>query len=174
MGLSGIQASTNSLALTGLVMYIDDDVNASATISGETLQFSAEFAQLFAGKGVKVLTAEHLRQFGIAMQCNVHEITPQAMQIIYGGDVELRSGSTRLNFKQKMTPAGNHNFTFKGELVDGREVTIYLNNAKNTNYGDVAFDGQDFSAVPCIFKPYPETVGDNDEVMAYIDVADAA
>jgi hypothetical protein len=172
MALSGITADTTKLALTGLLMYIDDDTTPSATISGETLQFSADFAQLFAGKGVKVLVAEALKEFQMAMSFNIHEITPKAMNILYGGNFSTLSGSTRLEIRQRMNPPGFHDFRFVGENTEGKTVTIVLNNAKNVNYGDIAFDGQDFAAAPCVVRPYPETPGDTAEVMAYIDLAD--
>lgn len=172
MATSGITANTQELALTGMLMYIDDDTSPSATISGETLQFSADFAQLFAGKGVKVLVAEAIRQFQMAMSFTIHEMTPKALNILYGGTYTTLSGSKRLNFTQKMTAPGYHDFKFVGENVAGDTITIFLNNARNVNYGDVAFDGQDFSGAPCVVRPYPEVAGTDDEVMAYIDVTD--
>lgn len=172
MALSGITADTTQLALTGMLLYIDDDVSPSATISGETLQFSADFAQLFAGKGVKVLVAEAIKEFQMAMSFNIHEITAKALNILYGGSYEALSGSTRISFLQKVTSPGYHDFRFVGQNVNEQTITIFLNYAKNVNYGDIPFDGQDFASVPCVVRPYPEVPGTDAEVMAYIDIAD--
>lgn len=172
MATSGLTSSTNNLAVTGLTMYIDDDTSASAIISGESLEFSAEFAELFAGKGIKVKVAEVMKSFGIAMKFNVHEISPKGMSILYGGTYSsIAPTSTRVSYLQQMVAPAAHKFTFKGLTNAGKEIQIVLNNAKNTEFGSVAFDGQDFVGMPCTVVPSPTTPGDATEVLAYIDIA---
>ena len=173
MATSGISASTDDLVLTGLVMYIDEDTTPSATISGESLEFSAEFATLSAGKGVKVKVAEVMKSFGIAMKFKVNTITAKGMSILYGGDYSTPTSpaSTRVSFKGKMTAPVAHTFKFIGLNNEGKTITIQLNNAKNTEFGAVALDGSDFAAMPCTIVPSPLTPGDDTEVLAFFDIA---
>jgi len=173
MATSGLTSSTDNLVVSGLTMWIDDDIAASAIISGESLEFSAEFATLFAGKGVKVKVAEVMKSFGVAMKCNVHEITPKGMSILYGGDYTTPTSpaSTRVSFANKITAPSAHRFTFKGVTNAGKDITIVLNNAKNSSFGAVAFDGGDFAALPVTLVPSPVTPGDDSEILAYVDIA---
>jgi hypothetical protein len=168
MAISGMTSSTNNLMLTGALMYIDDDTSASAIIGAESLQFSAEMAKLMAGKGIKVQVAEAMKSFGIAMSFEVYEITAVAMGILYGGSVVTESGYTKWRIKNKMTAPAVHRFKFVLVNNNDKDVEIWFWRAKNANYGNIAFDGQDFSKVPCIIKPEPLNPSDPNEVQAEV------
>lgn len=164
MAVSGLTSSTNNLVLSGALMYIDDDTTASAIIGGESLQFSSEMAKLMAGKGVKVQVAEAMKTFGVAMSFECYEITALAFGILYGGSVVTESGYTKWRIKNKMTAPSPHRFKFVLTNNNDKDIEIWFWRAKNANYGNIAFDGQDFSKVPCIIKPEPINPSDPNEV----------
>jgi hypothetical protein len=169
MAVSGLTSSTDNLVLSGALMYIDDDSVASAVIGGESLQFSSEMATLMAGKGVKVQVAEAMKTFGIAFAFECYEITALGMNILYGASVVSESSKTKLRFKQKMTAPSPHKFTFVITDNAGDDITIKFWRAKNSNYGNIAFDGGDFSRIPCVIKPVPINPSDPNEVLVDID-----
>jgi hypothetical protein len=164
MAVSGLTSSNNNLVLSGALMYIDDDTTASAIIGGESLQFSAEMAKLMAGKGVKVQVTEALKSFGVAFAFECYEITAVGFGILFGGSVVTESGYTKWRIKNKMSAPAPHRFKFVITKNDDKDIEITFWRAKNTNYGNIAFDGQDFSKMPCIVKPEPINPGDPNEV----------
>jgi hypothetical protein len=170
MALSGMTSNTKNTTLTGLVMYIDGDTDPSSIIKNESLDFAADFAEFLAGKGAKVLVAKAMKSFKMSMTFAIGEITTKALEILYGGTYSTTTAGTRTSFLQKVNAPGLHKFTFKGILTDGRNITIVLNNAQNTEFGKIDFSAGDFAVMPCNIVPIPLVPGDDDEVMGYIDI----
>jgi hypothetical protein len=150
-------------------MTIDDDANASAIISGESLQFSSEFAKLMAGKGAKVQVAKALKTFGISFAFNCHELTPTAFNILYGGEVITSSIANTFRIRNKMTSPGVHKFKFVILTNADKDITITFFRASNESYGNIAFDGSDFAGIPAVISPSPLNPSDPDEIQVDID-----
>ncbi len=167
---SGLTSSTNNLVLSGCYLYIDDDTNASGIISAEVLNAEAEMAELFAGKGTKVSVYNKIKRFGLNFGFNFHEITPKAFNILYGGDYSTDGTHTITEYKVAITEPSTHQFRIEFENVSGKDLRIYLYNSKNINYGAIPLDGEDFSSIPCIVKPFPVNPSDPTEVLVKIDL----
>lgn len=172
MAASGLTSSTNNLVLSGCYLYIDDDTNASGIISAEVLNAEAEMAELFAGKGTKVSVYNKIKKFGMNFGFNFHEITPKALSIFYGGVFSSAGGHTIIEYKVGVTEPGAHTFRLEAENVNSKDIRIYLYNAKNINYGATPLDGEDFTSIPCIIKPFPIDSSDATEVLVKIDLED--
>jgi hypothetical protein len=172
MAASGLTSSTNNLMLSGCYLYIDDDTNASGIISAEMFECLAEMAELFAGKGVKKSVYNKIKRFGVQFGFNFHEITPKALNILYGQNYSSDASHTIWEMKNKIVDPENHTFRIEAENVNEKTLRIYLYNAKNINFGQIALDGEDFSSIPCIVKPFPLTPSDDTEVLCKIDLED--
>ena len=170
MSVSGLTSSTNNLALTGCYLYIDDDTSASGIISAEVLNAEAEMAELFAGKGVKVSVYNKIKKFGMNFGFNFHEITPKAFSLLYGGTYSTDLTHTIVSYKVGIVEPGHHTFRIEAENVNGKDIRIYLYNAKNINYGATPLDGEDFTSIPCIVKPFPVDPSDATEELVKIDL----
>ena len=171
MALSGLTSSTNNLVLSGAYLYIDDDTAASGIISGEVFGMAGEFAELFAGKGIKVRVIKKARSISLRFAGNWHEITPKAISVMYGGSYSTATGKTIVDFKNGIVAPAAHKFRIEFENVNGQTGTITFYNAKNSNFGDVALDGQDFSGMPFEITPEPINPGDADEIQVRIELA---
>lgn len=172
MAVSGLTSSTNNLVLSGCYLYIDDDTNASGIVSAELFECIAEVAELFAGKGVKRSVYNKIKRFGIQLGFNFHEITPKALQILYGQNYEVGAGITTWSVKNKIVDPGYHSFRFEAENVNDKNIKIYLYNAKNVNFGQLPLDGEDFAGIPCIVKPFPLTPSNDAEELCKITLED--
>jgi len=173
MAVSGLTSSTNNLVLSGCFLYIDDDTNASGIVSAEVLNAEAELAELFAGKGIKVSVYNKIRRFAMNIGFNFHEITPKAIEILYGGTYSSGGGVTKVEYKVGIVENVAHQYKLVAENVNGQDLTITVYNGKNINYGALPLDGEDFTSMPCIIKPFPVNPGNADEVLVDIVLADA-
>ena len=166
--VSGLTSSTNNLVLSGCFLYIDDDTLASGIVSAEVLNAEAELAELFAGKGIKVSVYNKIRRFGLNIGFNFHEITPKALEILYGGSYLSGGGVTAVEYDVGIVEAAAHQFKLVAENVNSKDLTIIVYNGKNINYGAMPLDGEDFSSIPCIIKPFPINPGDPSETRTSI------
>jgi hypothetical protein len=172
MALSGLTSSTNNLVLSGAQLFIDDDTLASGIIGEESMGFAAEFAELYAGQGIKVRVAKKMRTQSISFKGSWFEITPKAINIFYGGTYSSDTGTTSVQYKNVTTAPTAHKFIIKAKTVENKQITITFYNAVNSNFGDVPLDGGDFSHFPFEITPEPVNAGDEDEVLVDITVAD--
>lgn len=172
MAVSGLTSSPNNLTLSGCYVYIDDDTSPSAIVSAELFECLAEMSELYAGKGVKRSVYSKIRQFGVQFNMNVHEITPKALQIFYGQNYETGGGVTTWSVKNKIVDPGFHDYRIEAENVNEKDIKIYLYNAKNINFGQTPLDGEDFSSIPTIIKPFPTDPGNDDEEICKITLED--
>lgn len=166
--VSGLTSTTDNLVLSGCYLYIDDDTNASAIVSAEMFESLAEMAELFAGKGVKRSVYNRIKRFGVQFNCNMHEVTAKAMQIFWGQYYATDALYTIWQHKNKIIEPTYHNYRIEAENVAGKDILIYLYNAKNINFGQVPLDGEDFSSIPLILKPFPTTPSVDTELLCEI------
>jgi hypothetical protein len=174
MALSGLTSSSDNLVLSGALLYIDDDTNASGIISGETLGMAGEYAELFAGKGVKTRVIRKARSMSISFKANWHEITPKAINIFYGGSYSTDTGKTIVDYKNGVVQPTAHKFTIKAENVNGQLITITFYNAVNSTFGEIPMTGDDFTSLPIEITPEPLTPGDSTEIQVRVELADEA
>ncbi len=166
--VSGLTSTTNNLVLSGCYLYIDDDTNPSAIISAEMFESIAEMAELFAGKGVKRSVYNRIKRYGVQFNCNFHEITAKAMNIFWGQYYATDASYTIFQVKNKIVEPGFHNYRIEYENVNDKDIKIYLFNAKNINFGQIPLDGEDFSSIPIILKPFPTAPGTDTELLCEI------
>lgn len=168
---SGLTSSTNNLVLSGALLYIDDDTNASGIIGGEVLGFAGEFAELYAGKGIKTLVIKKARQQSVFIRVdNWYEITPKAFQIFYGGTYSTSPGAyNRIEWKNSITSNVPHKFKMIAENVEGKNLEITIFNGRNSTFSEVPLNGEDWSSYSVEITPEPVNPGDPDEVLVRID-----
>ena len=166
---SGLTSSTGNLVLSGALLYIDDDTNASGIISGEVFGFTGEFAELYSGKGIKTLTIKKARRQSISVKGNWHEITPKAINIFYGGEYSVGAGYERTEWKNTVVSASTHKFKMIWEDIDSNDHELTIYNGRNGNFGDIPVDGEDFSSLSFEINPEPVDPGDADEVLVRYD-----
>ena len=168
--VSGLTSSTNNLVLSGMLLYIDDDTSASGIVGGELLGFSGEFAELYAGKGLKTLVIKKARQQGVFLRFdNFYELTPKALNIFYGGSYSTGVGYNRLEFKNQITSNVPHKWKAIAENVGGYDIEITVFNGRNSTFSEIPVNGEDWSSVSIEITPEPVNPGDVDEVLVRID-----
>jgi hypothetical protein len=170
--VSGITSSPDNLILSGCYLFIDDDTNASAIISGELFECVAEVAELFAGKGVKRSVYSKIKRFGVQFGCVVHDFTPKAYNILYGQYYATDASYSIWQYKNAIVEPTSHTFRIEAETVEDKDIKIYLFNAKNINFGQLPLDGEDFSGYPILIKPYPTTPSVDTELLCEIKLED--
>jgi len=172
MAVSGLTNDLDDLVLSGAEIYIDDDTLPSGTINEETTKFSAEFVELFAGKGIKVRVAKKMKSMGIAFGATWYNITPKAISIFYGGNYSVGVGTTIVDYKNAVVAPTAHKFTIAAQTVEGKAIDIIFYNAVNALFGDLPTNGQDFANFPFEIVPEPINPGDAAEVLVRIEKED--
>ncbi len=168
--VSGLTSSTNNLVLSGALLYIDDDTNASGIIGGEVLGFAGEFAELYAGKGIKTLVIKKARQQSVFIRIdNWYEITAKAFQIFYGGSYSTGAGYNRIEWKNSIVSNTTHKFKMIAENVAGYDLEITVFNGRNSTFSEVPLNGEDWSSYSVEISPEPVNPGDEEEVLVRID-----